>query len=88
MSSELNRPFLRVQAIALMLGKSNRAVYHMLKDGTLQGCRLGRTWVIPKEHLLTFLKGVWERTSEANPRKRKTLKPRRGYMRRKPKVKT
>ena len=81
MSEGLSGPFLRVDAIAESLGKSRQAIYFMLKDGSLPGCKLGKAWVIPKARFQKVLMRLYEHGRFVKPRRRKArMKPLRAYL--------
>jgi excisionase family DNA binding protein len=45
-----------VEKASAALGVSTKTVYKMLKDGTIKSMKVGRSYRIPKVHLLSFLK--------------------------------
>ena len=45
-----------VEETSAALGVSTKTVYKMLKKGTIQNMKVGRSYRIPKVHLLSFLK--------------------------------
>ncbi|MBI3831450.1 MAG: excisionase family DNA-binding protein [Planctomycetes bacterium] len=49
---------LRTPEVARRLGLSKRRVQMLLKAGLLPGARLGRTWLIPRQALDGYLRGV------------------------------
>jgi excisionase family DNA binding protein len=51
----LNYELLTVEEVANILRLNVRTIWRMLKDGRLQGIRLGGGWRIPKEELEKIL---------------------------------
>ncbi len=45
-----------VEETSAALGVSTKTVYKMLKNGTIQNMKVGRSYRVPKVHLLSFLK--------------------------------
>ena len=45
-----------VEETSAALGVSTKTVYEMLKNGTIQNMKVGRSYRVPKVHLLSFLK--------------------------------
>ena len=45
-----------VEETSAALGVSTKTVYKMLKNGTIQNMKVGRSSRVPKVHLLSFLK--------------------------------
>ena len=45
-----------VEETSAALGVSTKTVYKMLKNGTIQNMKVGRSYRVPKGHLLSFLK--------------------------------
>jgi excisionase family DNA binding protein len=45
-----------VEETSAALGVSTKTVYKMLKNGTIQNMQVGRSYRVPKVHLLSFLK--------------------------------
>ena len=45
-----------VEEASAALGVSTKTVYKMLKNGTIQNMKVGRSYRVPKVHLLSFLK--------------------------------
>ena len=45
-----------VEETSVALGVSTKTVYKMLKNGTIQNMKVGRSYRVPKVHLLSFLK--------------------------------
>ncbi len=45
-----------VEQTSEALGVSTKTVYKMLKNGTIQNMKVGRSYRVPKVHLLSFLK--------------------------------
>lgn len=50
------KPYLKPQDVSRLLGRPIRAVYYLLTIGKLPGCKLGGTWIIPRERLLIHLR--------------------------------
>lgn len=51
----MNYELLTVEEVANILRLNVRTIWRMLKDGRLQGIRLGGGWRIPKEELEKIL---------------------------------
>ena len=47
---------MNVEETSVVLGVSTKTVYKMLKNGTIQNMKVGRSYRVPKVHLLSFLK--------------------------------
>ena len=45
-----------VEETSAALGVSTKTVYKMLKNGTIENMKVGRSYRVPKVHLLSFLK--------------------------------
>jgi excisionase family DNA binding protein len=45
-----------VDETSIVLGVSTKTVYKMLKNGKIENMKVGRSYRIPKVHLLSFLK--------------------------------
>ena len=45
-----------VEQTSKALGVSTKTIYKMLKNGTIQSMKVGRSYRVPKVHLLSFLK--------------------------------
>ena len=45
-----------VEETSAALGVSTKTDYKMLKNGTIQNMKVGRSYLVPKVHLLSFLK--------------------------------
>jgi excisionase family DNA binding protein len=45
-----------VEDISAALDVSTKTVYKMLRKGTIQNMKVGRSYRVPKVHLLSFLK--------------------------------
>ena len=45
-----------VEETSAVLGVSTKTVYKMLKNGAIPNMKVGRSYRIPKVHLLSFLK--------------------------------
>ena len=45
-----------VEETSAALGVSTKTVYKMLKNGTIQNMKVGRSYRVPEVHLLSFLK--------------------------------
>ena len=45
-----------VEETSAALGVSTKTVYKMLKNGTIPNMKVGRSYRVPKVHLLSFLK--------------------------------
>ena len=45
-----------VEETSAARGVSTKTVYKMLKNGTIQNMKVGRSYRVPKVHLLSFLK--------------------------------
>jgi excisionase family DNA binding protein len=45
-----------VEETSAALGVSTKTVYKMLKNGIIQNMKVGRSYRVPKVHLLSFLK--------------------------------
>jgi excisionase family DNA binding protein len=56
MDLPLKKKFFRPDEVAELLSLSWRTVYRMIRDGRLNGVRLGSgPWRIPRDHLQTLL---------------------------------
>jgi hypothetical protein len=54
------------EAIGQVIGRSARATFHMLENGTLPGRKVGGRWVASRKALLTALVGERDRTRAAS----------------------
>jgi excisionase family DNA binding protein len=55
---DLNKEkFLRPEEVARMFGVHERTIWRWLQAKKLPGCKIGRTWIISRAHLDSYIEG-------------------------------